>query len=60
MLRNGDDQLVVREDREFPVLLIALDTVKSLREPIGKGKVDSFVEIELKRGTGRSAGGVLY
>ena len=37
----------MREDRQLAVLLISLDTIERLGEPIGEGKVDGFVEIEL-------------
>ena len=47
LFRNRDDQLVVREDEELPMLLVALDAVQSLGQPIGQRKIDGFVEIEL-------------
>ena len=48
LLRNGDDQLVVGEDRELPVLLIALHAIETERQPVGERKVDGFIEVQLK------------
>ena len=45
LLRNGDDQLVVGEDRELPVLLIALHALQTLRQPVWEREVDCFIEV---------------
>ena len=47
LLRNRDDQFVVREHGMLPVFLVALHAIEAEREPIRKREIDSFVEVEL-------------
>jgi hypothetical protein len=45
-LRDGEEKLIVREDRVLLDLAIPLDASETVWQPVGKGEVDSFVEVE--------------
>lgn len=47
LLRNRDDQLIVGEDRQLAMFLIAPHTVQAMRQPVRQRKVHSLVEVEL-------------
>ena len=60
MLSDRDDQLVMGEYRVLAMLLVAPDTLQAVREPVRKGKIDRFVEIELPRwGSAEEGDGVM-
>lgn len=49
VLSDRNQQLIVREDWQLSMHLIALDTCEIIRQPLRQGKINGFVKIELKR-----------
>ena len=47
LLRDRDEQFIMREHRQLPVLLVPLHTVQAQRQPVGKREVHRLVEVEL-------------
>lgn len=48
MLRDGDEKLLVREDRQLLMLLVSPDTIATIIQPVRHGKVDSLIHVELQ------------
>lgn len=46
MLRDGDEELVVREDGVLLYVAVAVDALEAGGQPVEKGKINGLVEVE--------------